>query len=89
MSLQRNALVFYQIEQRDFAVGAGQQHIVIELVDIDDVSILVWVVLGHQLEGFIGGSVFELEQDAVGVAAIDELVEGFDFVEGGQLAASE
>ena len=67
-------------------MGAGEQHIAVELVDVDHVGVLIWVEFVGVLVCFIGGVVFVVEDEAVGVAAEDHVLEALDLVEDGEWA---
>jgi hypothetical protein len=54
---------------------AGEEYVVIVLVDIDDIHVLVWVVLVQVLVVFVDGVVLVLQDEAVGVPAVEGVVE--------------
>ena len=62
-------------------MGAGEQNIGVELVDVDHVGVLVGVEFVGILVCFISGVVFVVEDEAVGVAAEEHVLEALDFVE--------
>ena len=89
MTFQRYAFVFSHVEQGHFVVGTSKHDIRLEEVKVDDVGVLVWVIFGLELEVFIILAVFVLKQEAVGVATIEEVLEGFDFIEGRNVAVAK
>ena len=89
MAFEGDALVFGHVEEGNLVVGAGQHDIGFEEVEVDDVGVLVGVVLGLELEALLVLAVFVLEEEAVGVAAVEEVVEGLNFIEAGDVAVAE
>ena len=65
---------------------AGEQNIAVELIDVDHVCILVGVEFVGVLVCFISGVVFVVEDEAVGVAAEDHVLEALELVEDGECA---
>jgi hypothetical protein len=43
VALERNGFVFNKIEKGYLSVGAGDEHIGVELIDINDISVLIGV----------------------------------------------
>ena len=82
MTFQGYAFVFSHVEQGHFVVGASEHDIRLEEVKVDDVSVLVGVIFGLELEVFIILAVLVLKEESVGVATIEKVLEGFDFIEG-------
>lgn len=89
MPVKGDGLVFGEVIEGDFIVTAGEENIGVVLVDIDDVHVLVGVKFVGVLVGLFHGVVLVLEDEAVGVGAVEEIVEGFDLVEYGEWAGSE
>ena len=89
MAFERDALVLGHVEEGDLVVGAGEHDVGFEEVEVDDVSVLVGVVLGLKLEALLVLAVFVLQEEPVGVAAIEEVVEGLHFVEAGDVPVAE
>ena len=58
MAFERDTFALGEIEERDFVVGAGEEHVAIELVDVYDVGVLVGVEFISVLVGFVSGVVF-------------------------------
>jgi len=85
VAFEGDGFVLGQIEKGYLGVSAGQQHVVVELVDVDDVGVLVGVEFGQQLIIFLRGCVLVLEENTVGIPTVNKLVECLDLVESGQL----
>lgn len=66
---------------------AGKKNIVIELVNVDHIRILVGMELVGVLVILIGLVVAVLQDEPVGVAAEERVLEGFDLVEDWRLVA--
>jgi hypothetical protein len=56
-------------------VGAGQEHIGVELVDIDHVCVLVWVKFVRVLVCFLLLVVSVLQDEAIGITAQESVIE--------------
>ena len=65
-------------------MGAGQQHIRVELIDVDHVCVLVWVKFVCVLVCLVQLVVSVLQDEAIGIPAEESVLEGFDFVENGR-----
>ena len=87
MAFECDWFIFGEIEERDFVVGAGQEHIGVELVDIDHVCVLVWVKFVRVLVCFLLLVVSVLQDEAIGITAQESVIEWFDFVENGRSVA--
>ena len=70
-------------------MGAGEEDIMVVLININDVCVLVGVIFGDELERFLDLSILVVEEQPIGVATEEVLIEGFYLVEGGQMACSE
>ena len=89
MALEGDALVFGHVEEGHLVVGASEHDVGLEEVEVDYVGVLVGVVLGLKLEALFVLAVFVLQEETVGVTAIEKVVEGLDFVEAGDVAVAE
>ena len=89
VALEGDALVLSHVEEGHLVMGAGQHDIGLEEVQVYDVGVLVGVVLGLKLEALFVLAVFVLQEEAVGVATVEEVVKGLDFVEAGDVAVAE
>jgi hypothetical protein len=68
-------------------VRAGKKNIVVELVNVDHIRILVGVELVGILVILVGLVVAVLQDESVGVAAEERVLEGLDLVEDWRLVA--
>lgn len=89
MAFEGDGLVLGEVEEVDFAVSAGEEDVCVELVDVDDVCVLVGVELGLELVVPLLFAVLVLEEESVGVAAVEMVFEGLYFVEGGQVSVAK
>lgn len=80
MSHKRDALIFGEIEKGDFCVSACDENVSIELVDVDDISVLVGVKLVGVLICFVALVVAVLQNEAIREAAKESVLEGLDLV---------
>jgi hypothetical protein len=85
--LEGDRLVLGEVEKRDFVVGAGQQDVAVELVDVDDVRVLVRVELVGVLIGLVALVVAILQDQAVGVPTKESVLECLHLVQYGWLVA--
>lgn len=89
MAFEGNGLVLGEVEEVDFAVCASEKDIGVELIDVDDVGVLVGMELGLELVAPLLLAVLVLEEESVGVAAVEMVFEGLYFVEGGQISVAK
>ena len=68
---------------------AGEDNIAVVEVEIDDICVLVGVEFTVELEISLNGGVPVLQEKTVRVPAVDGVVEGLYFIEGGNVAVSE
>jgi hypothetical protein len=87
VALERDGLVLGEVEEGDFVVRAGEEDVGVELVDVDDVGVLVGVKLVGVLVGLVRLVVAVLQDETVGVAAVERVLEGLHLVEHGRSVA--
>ena len=89
MTFQRDAFVFGHIEQSNFIVSAGQHDVRLEEIKVDDVCVLIGMIFGLELEVFFILAIFVLEEETVGISTVKEVLEGFYFIEGRNVAITK
>ena len=68
---------------------AGENNIAVVEIEIDDICVLVGMEFTIELEISLNGGVPVLQKKTVRVSAVDGMIEGLYFIEGGKVAVSE